>query len=462
MPKSLRFTNLTRNTEIGANCYFLEWDDKRIVIDSGMHPKLEGWESCPNFKPIDSSDVDAIFLSHAHQDHIGTLPLLLRQQTRAKVLMTYPTGRLGDVMLHNSVNVMVRQREETGNTTYPLFTHREVNNVVSRWSYVPLRHQMNLKGDRVLPDPEEFTFEMIDAGHILGSAGIVFRFGGRAVLYTGDVNFGDQTLSQAAQFPEKDIDVLIVETTRGDNPTAPGWTREGEEKRFAEALRDAFDRGGSILIPVFAIGKTQEILTILHKLRCGGPLASSVPVYIGGLSAKMTMIHDELARGVPRQHVGLQLLDTVSPYILSGKEAHQASPGRGKIFAISSGMMTEKTLSNVFARKFLADKTHSVFFVGYADPDSPGGKLRVAQRGSEVVLDKKEPPVRVNATLENFDFSAHSGREQILDYILRLHPPVVVLVHGSKSAVEWFEAQLWKEAPDIKVIVPAPGVPIEL
>ena len=458
----ITFTNLTRQTEIGANSYFLQCGETNILLDCGMHPKEEGLQAAPNLSLIRGEHVDAIFVTHAHQDHIGTLPVFMRQHPESKVFMTYATSRLGDAMLHNSVNVMTRQREEMGTVDYPLFTHRELDSLIGRWDYVPLRQTFGLDGERRQRDSDDFTAEMIDAGHILGSTGVVLRAGGRTIFYTGDVNFRDQTLSQGAQFPEEGIDVLIIETTRGDNPTPPGFSRKKEEARFVEAVKAAFARGGSILIPVFAIGKTQEVLTVIYEMKRDGVLPQAVPIYIGGLSAKMTMIHDELARATPRNYEGLQLLDIVAPYVLGGKEAQHASPGHGKIFAISSGMMTEKTLSNFFARKFLEDEKHSVFFVGFAAPDSPGGVLRAAEKGSQVILDKSQPPLTLNATVEKFDFSAHSTREDLLSYILKVNAPTTVLVHGDVSAIEWFRAQLAEKAPSMRVIIPPPGVKVTL
>ena len=462
MSEPLFLTNLTRHTEIGANCYFLQFGEKNIVLDCGMHPKEEGLQAAPNLSLIRGEKVDAIIVTHAHQDHIGTLPVLMRQHPESKVFMTYATSRLGEAMLHNSVNVMTRQREELGTVDFPLFTHRELDGMVNRWEYMPLNQTFGLDGERRQRDSVDWTAELIDAGHILGSTGVRIRSGGKTIFYTGDVNFRDQTLSMAAKFPEENIDVLIIETTRGDNRTPEGFTRKAEEKRFFEAVKAAFERGGSILIPVFAIGKTQEVLTLIHEMKRDGELSQSTPIYIGGLSAKMTMIHDELSRATPRHYEGLQLLDIVAPYVLGGKEAQHASPGHGKIFAISSGMMTEKTLSNVFARKFLEDEKHSVFFVGYAAPDSPGGVLRAAEKGSQVVLDKAQAPLTLNATVEKFDMSAHANREDLLDYILRVNAPATVLVHGDPAAIEWFRAQLAEKAPTMRVIIPTPGEKIAL
>ncbi len=123
----MKFINLTRRTEIGANSYYLEADGARLILDCGMHPKDEGEFALPDWRPIDGRAIDAILISHAHQDHIGTLPVLMRRQPRARVFMPEATGEIGRVLLHNSVNVMMRQREELGLTLYPLFTHRETN-----------------------------------------------------------------------------------------------------------------------------------------------------------------------------------------------------------------------------------------------------------------------------------------------------------------------------------------------
>src|SRR5204863_4358220 len=125
--KLVKFINLTRRTEIGANSYYIELGGHRLVLDCGMHPKEMGDAALPNFKPIADRQLDAIIISHAHQDHIGTLPVLMQRQPAAPVFMTEPTAEIGDALLHNSVNVMLRQREEIGAVGYPLFTHRGVD-----------------------------------------------------------------------------------------------------------------------------------------------------------------------------------------------------------------------------------------------------------------------------------------------------------------------------------------------
>ena len=211
--------------------------------------------------------VDALLLSHAHLDHIGSLPVLMRQQPQARIFMTEPTAAIGDALLHNSVNVMTREREEVG-VIYPLFTHRETDRATDRWQHCRLGQPFTVDGERSQPRPnDELTFEYCDAGHVLGAAGIFLRAEGRTVFYTGDVNFDDQTLTKGAVFPNSEIDVLIIETTRGDSPLPPGFSREAEEQRFAEAINRAFERGGCVLIPVFALGKTQEVLAMLYKFK---------------------------------------------------------------------------------------------------------------------------------------------------------------------------------------------------
>ncbi|PYI60342.1 MAG: hypothetical protein DMC60_08220 [Verrucomicrobia bacterium] len=123
----MKFINLTGRTEIGANSYYIEIGRHRLILDCGMHPKNTGEDALPHFKAIADRAIDAILISHAHQDHIGTLPLAMRRSPGARVFMTEATAEIGNLLLHNSVNVMTRQREEIGEMSYPLFTHRETD-----------------------------------------------------------------------------------------------------------------------------------------------------------------------------------------------------------------------------------------------------------------------------------------------------------------------------------------------
>jgi Cft2 family RNA processing exonuclease len=461
----LKFINLTRRTEIGANSYFLEIGRHRLVLDCGMHPKETGEEALPNFKAIADREIEAILVSHAHQDHIGTLPVLMRRFPSARVFMTEATAEIGNVLLHNSVNVMTRQREEIGRTgaaSYPLFTHRETDRASERWRWCPLRQRMSIAGERA-PQPEKdaLTFEFFDAGHVLGSNGILLRAEGKSVFYTGDVNFDDQTIMEAAIFPETDIDVLIMECTRGDHAKPADWTRAGEERRLAEALATAFERGSCVLIPVFALGKTQEILAMLYKFR-RERLLPDFPIYIGGLSSKMTDIYDRRAHMTRRQLPRLQLMREAAPFILNDETVRDAPLRPGRVYVLSSGMMIPKTLSNVLAHRLIENPQHSIFFVGYASPESPAGLLRQAGTNGEVVLDPEKPKQRVRCNIDQFQFSAHASREALIDYAQRLSPSKIVLVHGDPSAVEWMRTTLSVELPGTEVFVPVPGAELEL
>ena len=458
----MKFINLTRRTEIGANSYYLEIGGHRIVLDCGMHPKNNGEEALPNFKAIADRKIEAILISHGHQDHIGTLPVLMRRQPAARVFMTETTAEIGSALLHNSVNVMTRQREQIGAMLYPLFTHRETDRASDLWQWCPLRQPMLISGERAPQrETDSLTFEFFDAGHVLGSAGILLRADGRTIFYTGDVNFDDQTIMEAAIFPEEKIDILIMECTRGDHGKSAGWTRTGEERRLAEAIDRAFRRGGCVLIPVFALGKTQEALAMFYKFR-RERLLPEFPIYIGGLSSKMTDIYDRHAHMTRRQLGRLQLMEETAPFVLNDQTIADAPARAGRIYALSSGMMMPNTLSNIFARRLIENPQHSVFFVGYADPESPAGLLRDATQGGDVVLDPKGPAQRVRCNIEQFQFSAHATREALIAYAKRLSPRKIVLVHGDPPAVEWMRAQLSLDLPNSEIIVPLPGAELEL
>jgi Cft2 family RNA processing exonuclease len=451
----MEFVNLTRYTGIGANSYWLRVGGKNIILDAGADPKREGLGGLPHFALVPQGTVDAVIITHAHQDHVGSLPVLTYREPQSPVFLTEATAQISDIMLHNSVSVMVRQREELGLMEYPLYTHRGVDISEHAWVRCRLRQRLNLAGEPC-EDDDQVTFEFYHAGHILGSTGVMIRHKGRALFYTGDVNFENQTLMTGADFPVEGVDYLLMETTRGDAPLPVGFSRADEEERFSRAVRGVIEEGGTLTIPVFALGKTQEVLALLWKMRLRGEMGN-IPIYIGGLSVKVTTIYDAMAGNTVRSHPELQLLQEMAPYVLSGREIASAQPRKRAIYALSSGMMTEHTLSNIFARRVLGDAAQSLFFVGYSDPDSPSWRVRRGTTGDEVLLDKNHPPVTMRCRVREFNFSAHANRETLRNYATLLRPSKILLVHGDRPALDWFQLALFKELEGTEVIVPEPA-----
>lgn len=446
--------------DVGAHCYLLEMGGARVILDAGTHPQHAGYETLPRLEDMPDEDIDGIIVTHAHHDHIGALPVLCRHFPHAPVFATEETFDIGEAMLHNSVNVMKAQRRELSIASYPLYTHREIDEIAPGW--MPRKF-----GQRFALGPAGgLSTTLLPAGHVLGAAGVVLRDAGRTVFYTGDVHFEDQTLCAAADFSDlegENLDALIIETTRGDSERRPDYTRDSEIERLVSAIAETLDRGGSVLLPVFALGKTQELLLMLHEAIESGRLPS-VPVHIGGLSTKITKLFDDLSSRVRRNHRGFRLLDHFPELVIPSRKDPLPPYGPGRIYAISSGMMSENTVSNKFAHHFLPDPNNAILFVGYADPGTPGGRILAAEPGEKVSLNDHGSGRRlgVHCRVEKFDFSGHAPRDQLLDFILKTNPRHTLLVHGDAPARQWFVDQLAEKRPRMKVTIPVPGEKLAL
>ncbi|SVC59443.1 uncharacterized protein METZ01_LOCUS312297, partial [marine metagenome] len=257
----MKICDLNPGPGIGASAWHVEMDDHGLLMDAGTHPKLEGAPALPLYDKIRERPVDAIAFTHCHHDHVGSLPVALRLFPRAHVMMTELSYFIIERVLHNSVNVMKRQADEKGITEYPLYTHREVDELAPVFQGYRYNREIEWgafeKAARGQTSP---TLEFHDAGHALGSAGIMVRGKKETLFYTGDVCLHDQTILKAARFGEVQADVMIMETTRGTRETPAGYSRDAEIEKLVSAIEATFERGGSVLIPTFALGRTQEML----------------------------------------------------------------------------------------------------------------------------------------------------------------------------------------------------------
>jgi len=456
----VNITNLNPDTDIGASAWLVELDEHRILLDAGMHPKREGRDALPRFGKSGTHDVDAIAISHCHHDHVGGLPLACRQFPKAHVLMTELSYLLVERVLHNSVNVMTRQRDELGIREYPLYTHDELDEITPHFQGFKYNREVEWqayhKARAGFPSP---TLEFFDAGHTLGSAGILLRGKQETLFYTGDVCFHDQTILKSARFEDVKADVLIMETTRGNRGVPEDFTRAKEIERLVAAIQAGQKKKGCVMIPAFALGRTQEILALLALLMREGRLAKQ-PVYIGGLGRVFTEIYDIEAHRMHRQHTNLQLNAALQLIVLEKGMADDMKLTGGKIFVITAGMMSENTAAHTLASRMIGDEQQSIFFVGYADPDSPAGHLKAAKPGETFVFSPSAGQVTKRCDVQDFDLTAHANREDLLEFVGRVSPRAILLGHGDDAARQWFETQIRQRWPKIQVFQPQPAKPV--
>ncbi len=458
----MRITNANPDTDIGASAWLVELEGHRLLMDAGTHPRLEGRASLPLYDLIKAHEVDAIAISHCHLDHVGSLPVALRYFPQAHVLMTELSYFLVERVLHNSVNVMIRQRDEAGVREYPLYSHDEVDELAPRIQGFKYNREVEWAAfQKTRAGFSSPILEFYDAGHTLGSAGIMVRGRKETLFYTGDACFHDQTILRGARFEDVKADVLLMETTRGNHRIRPGFSRAGEVERLSKAIHRVLHRRGSVLIPSFALGRTQEVLALLAILMREGHLRPQ-PVYISGLGRVFTEIYDLESHRAHRQYPNLQLHDALNLIVLDqGQIANMKLTG-GRLFVVTAGMMSEHTASHDLALRMAGDEKQAIFFVGYADPETPGGRLKASKPSETFLFSPSGGELTRHCELEKFDLTAHANRDDLLDFVGEVEPRVVLLSHGEDDSRHWFAQQIHARWPKIKIIMPKPGETVEV
>jgi cleavage and polyadenylation specificity factor subunit 3 len=439
----IQFLPLGGAGEIGANSYYLNIDGIGIILDCGMHPQKTGLDSLPKFNLLEHKPTDYVLISHAHQDHLNALPFLIKKFPHLKIVTTPQTRAVAELTLQNAISILKRQVDES---EFEIYSRDEVDLLIKSINYKSYNEKFTLGS---LNSKSEVEAEFFDAGHIIGSAGILLIAEGRKIFFTGDIKSSSQTLLPGANLTSEKIDILITETTYGstDSSLLNNWEKEVE--RFSSSINKIINGGGSVLIPVFALGKLQEMLTTIW-LQMQKNKITSVDIYTTGIGNKINLVYDYNRYVVNRNQKELILNEIPQKNLNELKDFDELFKFPCVVLA-SSGMMVESTNSFMLAKRWLQKKDSAIFTVGYMDPSTPGNVISTARRGDKIQLTERDRKVEVKCEIKNFRFSAHSNREELISIVKRLNPDEIILVHGEKESINWIGASILKHLPKKKV-----------
>lgn len=399
----MRFTFHGAAQEVGRSCIEVSDDtsDKRVLFDAGIKVHEHGIHHPTQIE--NSKDIDAIFLSHAHLDHTGALPLFDHQGMQCPIFCTHITRGISKILLQDSLHIQLLQHQ------HPAYSKFDINDVLGRMKLFNYGQEGNYKN---------LDFKFYDAGHIPGSSSILLNIGGKRVLYTGDFNTRDTYLLKGSNIDEiGKVDVLITEATYGneDHPS-----RDTEEKSFVSMIRQILDSKGSVLVPVFSLGRAQEIAILLSNYDFG------VPIYMDGMARKIT----SLLKGNKKME-GFDNLDRAMKKVKMIKNPDQRDAvaySRG-IFLSTSGMLNGGPVIS-YLKHMWHNPNNGILMTGYQAQGTNGKMLMESERA---YVDGMQ--IHFDGPIKKYDFSAHSGKKDLLRIIKKLKPEHLIINHGDKDAV---------------------------
>ncbi|MFC4051720.1 MBL fold metallo-hydrolase [Actinomadura syzygii] len=416
----LRVVPLGGDDHIGGSCLLVEAGGTRILIDAGLRP---GDRAAPP-RDIDRAlegPLDAVVVTHAHNDHCGHIPALVARRPGLRVLATPETAALMPVMWADTAKVMAareRGRARWGAEAAVLYGPREVDAATRR------REALSLGVPRRIG---ALTVELFPAGHVLGAAGVVVRAGDRRVVVTGDISgFRQETVGGYA-LPEsaRGADLLVMESTCcAEEHDA----RDLRVDQLVRAVAEVHGRGGRVLIPAFALGRAQEIALIMRRR------LPDVPVRVDGMAADLATVFESLDPGIRIFTGGTAAADR--PAELDGF--------RTGVVISTSGMLTGGPVVE-WARRVLPEPGSALFISGYQDEESPGrALLDLASSGGAVTLPDRdgEITIPVRARVETMRLSAHADRRGLLDIAGEVAADETMLVHGVPKRQRTFATTL--------------------
>ncbi|MEM6326589.1 MAG: MBL fold metallo-hydrolase [Bacteroidota bacterium] len=471
----MRYLSLGETSDISASCHYLEIGGVGLVLDAGMDPDADGYAAVPPFEVLRDRAVDHVIVTHAHHDHLGALPVLMQKEPHATVHMSRPTAMLADVLLPSSARLQRRRQREGSTAASPVFDVEQAEAL----SYLYEAHTLGTDFDLDSLDAlGDVTGRFYHAGHVLGAVGVYIEadewepgevIGQKKnertlrVFYTSDTSLKAQTILQPAEYPEGPLDVLFLETTLGADPEAEETSRKEQERAFGEALARVLARGGSALVPVFALGRSQDVLAMIGRYKSRGLFPKETPVYTVGSMRGISAIYDQTRQSTPRLDPDFEVYSVDQQRLPKTTARLNEALDQGGIFVLTSGMLFERTPSHSLAQKMIGDANNGIFFVGYSKDDSPGAILQEkAASGEPITLDEDIGPQAIHAEVNRFRFSGHAHRRDLIKIVEQTQPKTVVLVHGETAAKVWMKDNIEYFHPEVTVIIPKQGEEIAL
>ncbi len=459
----MKLTFLGAAHEVTGSCSLLEVCGKKILIDCGMEQGRDIYENCD--LPIAPMDIDAIFLTHAHIDHSGKIPSMVANGFKGTIYSTYATFRLCEIMLRDSAHIQEfeaewrnRKSKRAGGEEYvPLYTMADVEQTIKQFRYSDYNETVEPFQDI------KATFN--DAGHLLGSSSIRFEFfeDGKttSLLFSGDLGNVDRPLINDPQLAV-DSDYAVIESTYGNrlHGDRPDYTAE-----LTRIIEETFDRGGNVVIPSFAVGRTQELLYLIRNIKEKGLVKNhgDFPVYVDSpLAVEATNIYD----GNLNDYYDAETLDLLSrgvdPITFSGLNLSITSDdsklinadSTPKVIISASGMCEAGRIRHHLKHNlWRADST--ILFVGYQSEGTVGRKL--VEGADKVKLFGEE--IAVNAKIETLQgISGHADRDMLLEWLenMSVKPKTVFVNHGDDLVCDEF-AEFITDKLGIKAVAPYSG-----
>ncbi|MEY4692377.1 MAG: hypothetical protein RIT19_2702 [Verrucomicrobiota bacterium] len=461
----IHYLGATRTTT--GSMYLVEVNGHRILLECGLYQgrREESIHRNREF-PFDPATLDAVVLSHAHIDHAGNLPNLCKQGYQGNIYATFATRDLCAVMLEDSARVqwadsqyVSKQRARQGlPPVEPLYTVEDAERAT--------RQFVAINYGRRMPLVDGVTLEFRDAGHILGSAQVILdvREGSRhfRYLFSGDIGRPSQEILRDPE-PVEDVDFLQMESTYGDREHGDAtFSRE----ELCRVVAGALSRGGKVIIPSFAVGRTQQLVYVLNQLTESGCLPE-VPIFVDSpLSVNATEVfrlHPECFDTEAYEHLRTKGNPFGMDHLIYIREAAQSKKlnefDKPCIIISASGMAEAGRIRHHLSHN-LADPRNLVLFVGYC-AEHTLGHLIVSGRNPVNIFGI---PHEVKAQVARIDaFSGHAGKSELVAYVRSLTGSLkkITVIHGEESASLAFGQTLRDLRPQAEVIVPQRGQIVE-
>ncbi len=425
--------------EVGRSCLLIETNHSKILIDCGIsaEPGIKGFDTSATenkaFPYLDSAnitinDLDAVVLTHAHMDHMGFIPYLYKFGYNGPVYCTPPSRDLAALSLYDYNKLVMR----SGGT--PLYGEKDIKNA--------LMHMIPREYGEVTNITDEIKLTYHNAGHILGSGTVHLHIGEGLynIVHTGDMKYGFTRLFDQADTKYPRIDTLFMESTHG-GPRDTGQNRQQGEFEIMDFIKRTVDNGGKVLIPLFAIGRAQELQLVLESYIANNKTFKiEAPVFLDGMILEASAIHTAYPEYL-KMGLRHRILNNNSPFeseifeVAKGERSEIVEKGPAVILA-SGGMLNGGTSLEYF--KVLAeDPKNAIIFVGWNSPTSFG--RRVQNGITETMMpgeDGRMEPMKINMQVKTMDmFSGHSNRSELISFVEHLRPAAkrIYTMHGEES-----------------------------